>query len=442
MPWDYFKRTGNNRQLDFCEIVDAVIKQQSGVGVEKMEVNYALLTNDHADHIDKWLNFAIASKTKQLILDLTTYSPQRELIKELYKFPFQFFDATNSLHLQSVKLCCVSLHKGANFEAFRNLKKLELEDVDITDEELQLLLSNCIVLEYLGISFIRTLRSLRMPHPSKHFKHLFVSYCLSLQEIDLNSGLKTLEYEGPLIPLTPPGTLTNVSVKSSDISSALVYISTELPSTVPRLEMLTLKCEELERVTLPEKHPKFVYLRHLRLEITFSSLKKRRTDVLDFAPLLEALPFMEKLEFHMWMDCHRMQYHKCHGELRSLPPNPHSRLKLVDITGFYGQKDQLELALHILRNSMALERMKIDPKPMVAADAKYLTTEDGRSFVEGYKVGKKYLRKADHRGVLDLIKVRSRDVENTHIFTLVCPLWIERQEKIAYANADPFCKLF
>ncbi|KAM0846897.1 hypothetical protein ACQ4PT_055401 [Festuca glaucescens] len=260
-------------------------------------------------------------------------------------------------------------------------------------------------------------------------------------EIELNSGLKALEYEGPLIPLAPPGTMTNVSVKSSDISSALVYISTESPSTVPQLEMLTLKCEELERVTLPEKHPKFIYLRHLRLEITFYSLKKRSTDVLDFAPLLEAAPLMEKLEFHMWMDCHHMRYRKRHGVLRSLPLNPHSHLKLVDITGFYGQKDQLELALHILRNSLVLEGMKIDPKPMVAADTKYLTDEHGRSFVEGYKVGKKYLHKADHRGVLDLIKVRSRDVENTLAYKLVSPFWIELKRNTAYAKADPLCNV-
>jgi hypothetical protein len=116
----------------------------------------------------------------------------------------------------------------------------------------------------------------------------------------------------------------------------------------------------------------------------------------------------------------------------------------VDITGFYGQKDQLELALHILRNSLVLEGMKIDPKPMVVARADailHLTDEHGRSFVEGYKVGKKYLRKADCRGVLDLVKVRSRDVENAPAYRLVCPLWMERQQKIAYAKADPFCHL-
>ena len=133
-----------------------------------------------------------------------------------------------------------------------------------------------------------------------------------------------------------------------------------------------------------------------------------------------------------------MRYRKRHGELRSLPPNPHPRLRLVDITGFYGQKDQLELALHILRNCMELEGMKIDPKPMVASEASFLTKEDGLSFVEGYKVAKKYLRKADHRGVLDLVKVRSRHVENTRAYKLVCPLWLGLKQKIAERKADPF----
>lgn len=340
--------------------------------------------------------------------------------------------------MHSLKLSFVSLNKAANFEAFQNLKKLELVDVNITDEELHLLLSNCIVLEFLCISNLETLRSLRTPYLSKHFKHLLVRCCPLLQEIELNSGLTTLEYEGPLILLAPPGTLTHLSVRSSDISSALVYISTELPSTLPRLEMLTLRCEEFEKATLPEICPRFIYLRHLRLEITFSSLRKRNADVFDFTPLLEAAPSMEKLELHMWMDCPRMRYRKHQGELRSLPPNPHSHLKLVNITGFYGQKDQLELVLHILRNSIVLEAMNIDPKPMVAADYMYLSSEHGRSFVEGYKVAKKYLRKADHRGVVDLIKVRRRHLENAAAYHLVDPIWIKL---LSTVETDPYRRL-
>ncbi|XP_048558313.1 uncharacterized protein LOC125539002 isoform X2 [Triticum urartu] len=167
-----------------------------------------------------------------------------------------------------------------------------------------------------------------------------------------------------------------------------------------------------ERAILPEKPLKFIHLRHLRLEITFLSLTKRKSDVLDFASLLEAAPLMEKLEFHMWMDCECVRYRKLDGKLRSLPPKPHYHLKLVDITEFYGEKDQLELALYILRNSVALEAMTIDPKPTVAAEQCRLTwKKDGFSYVDGYRVAKKYLLRADHRGVVDVVKAGRKDIE-------------------------------
>lgn len=50
---------------------------------------------------------------------------------------------------------------------------------------------------------------------------------------------------------------------------------------------------------MPSKPLKFLYLRHLRLKLNFVSLGNRKTDVLDLACLLEAAPFMEKLETHV-----------------------------------------------------------------------------------------------------------------------------------------------
>lgn len=119
------------------------------------------------------------------------------------------------------------------------------------------------------------------------------------------------------------------------------------------------------------------------------------------------------------------RYRKCHGKLRSLPSHPHSHLKLVEISGFYGQKAQLELALHILRNSAMLKAMKIHPKPTVTRVDGSLFMKDGFCFVDGYKVAKKYLRKADHHGVLSVIKVRRRDVEGVNPHHLIDPYWID-----------------
>ena len=83
----------------------------------------------------------------------------------------------------------------------------------------------------------------------------------------------------------------------------------------------------------------------------------------------------------MLMDHRIRRYHKHDGELRSLPPHLHSHLNLVNITGFYGQKSQLELALHILRNSTMLKAMKIDPKPTVAGIHNSLFLKDELCFL-------------------------------------------------------------
>ncbi|CAL4889862.1 unnamed protein product [Urochloa decumbens] len=277
----------------------------------------------------------------------------------------------------------------------------------------------CNVLELIGISRCKLLTRLRTSHPRNGIKHLQVSQCPLLQEIELHSGLITLEYEGPLMPLALPSTLRNMSIEFSDISSSLAYVLTELPSTLRHLETLTLRSEELQRATLPNRPLNFLHIRHLRLELNFGF----EADILDLAYLLQAAPNMEKLEIHMLMCTMLQRYRKCHGKLRSTPSHPHSHLKLVNITGFYGQKAQLELALHILRNSVMLKAMKIDPKPTIACIGSSIFVKDGRYFLDGYKVAKKYLRKADHHNVVSVKKFRRRDVGNVDPH-LINPYWI------------------
>lgn len=270
-------------------------------------------------------------------------------------------------------------------------------------------MSNCNVLEFLRITDCSMLTRIHISHPSNALKHLQVHKCRSLQVMELNFGLITLEYSGPLIPLSPPGTLllTKISMKPWDSCTALEYIFTELPSTVPRLEMLTLKCHEVERATLPEKLPKFVYLRHLRLELSSGPLEKK-VDALDFACLLVAAPFLEKLEFHMWRMVSVNQSYGYGQQLRSIPSQPHCHLRFVDITGFYGQKDQLELALHILRNAAMLEAMKIDPKPSIAAEYGQM---QGPFFLDGYQVARDYVLREDKCNVVYIKHVPRKTIE-------------------------------
>ncbi|CAN6252776.1 unnamed protein product [Urochloa humidicola] len=224
----------------------------------------------------------------------------------------------------------------------------------------------------------------------------------------MNCGLTILEYSGLMVPLqfATTSTLRNVRIDLTSDTTALDYIIKGFPSTLQHLEALDLRCNEHKRALSPVRPLKFIYLRHLRLELNiFGENEHRNTDVLDYACLLDCAPSLEKLELHMWMQCHHTIYHAGHGELRSLPLHQHTHLKSVYMTGFFGHKDQVELALHILRSSSALEVMKIDSRvkiipggPYAPAPAIYRT----RHYLDGYMVATVFVQGADRNKVVEV----------------------------------------
>lgn len=74
--------------------------------------------------------------------------------------------------------------------------------------------------------------------------------------------------------------------------SILVHLFLRLNSTIFPILVL-------QRTILRDRPFIFTYLRHLRLELVLHGHKKRKTDVLDYAYLLEVAPLLEKLELHV-----------------------------------------------------------------------------------------------------------------------------------------------
>uniref|UniRef100_A0A0D3GMK0 F-box domain-containing protein n=1 Tax=Oryza barthii TaxID=65489 RepID=A0A0D3GMK0_9ORYZ len=327
-------------QQNFIRRVDSILQQHSGVGVERMEIKF-LLRNARRD-IDRWVKFAVASKTKELILDLSdltrffmlpvmVFHPYLDR-EGFYEFPCQLLDANNGgSHLQCLQLTSMYLKPAADFTGFLNLKRLNLIGVNITDEGVQNLLCSPNVLEFLEISFCRMLIKIHAPHFLNRLKHLQVDCCPVLEKIEMNCDLATLDFTGssmtPLIFATT-SSLTNDS------------------SVICRL----FECSN------------------------FMLLNIRKTDILDYAYLLEIAPFMEKLELH------------------------------VQITGFFGQKDQVELALHILCSSTVLKNMVINPEIAIVPHDAYRPPKRGaHNFVDGRDAAMEFVCKADHRNVVEVV---------------------------------------
>ncbi|KAF8662978.1 hypothetical protein HU200_055564 [Digitaria exilis] len=385
---------------EFITRVDTILHQHSGTGVERMEIKF-LLESKHADHIDSWISFAIASKTKEFVVNVSG---------EPYSLPSQFFSPNNGSHLQCLELWSVSLQLPSDYKGFLNLKSLTLVDVSITNEDVQCMLSKCNLLEFFEIAYCRNVTSIRMLHPLDRLMHLVVDVCAKLKEIELNCGLATLKYTGIVVPLVFASTskLTNINVAIRQEKmlnqSALSYMITGFPATLPRLEALTLFCYERERTIVPERPFKFTYLRNLRLELIILGKEIRTTDVLDYAHLLKIAPFMETMELIMFMSCRHRPYCKADGELRIGLPHQHTHLQNVRIRGFFGHKEQVELALHILRSSIVLKKMDITPKleitRIASRDSKYQ-----QHYEDGHRVATEFVCKADHHNVVNVVGV-------------------------------------
>ncbi|KAF8722411.1 hypothetical protein HU200_022526 [Digitaria exilis] len=357
-----------------------------------MEIKFGLHSK-HADHIDGWVNFAIASRTKEFVINLSgrpksTYfrelscGNKRIAREEPYNLPSQLFSPNNGSYLQCLELRTVSLQLPSDFKGFLNLKSLSLVDVRITDEDVQSMLSKCELLEFFEIAYCRMVTRIRMLDSLDRLKHLVVDICPKLREIELNCSPTTLK-------------LTNISIVLLAYQSSLSYIVTGFPSSSPRVETLTLLSYEREKTMVPVGPFKFTYLQNLRLELVISDYDIRKTDVLDYAYLLKIAPFMETLELAMWMMGPHRPYCKDDGELRIGLPHKHAYLKSVRISGFFGHKDQVELALHILRSSIALEKMEITPKLEISNNLAL------------HEIATEFVCKADCHNIVNVVRVPS-----------------------------------
>ncbi|KAL5683772.1 hypothetical protein ACJX0J_010157, partial [Zea mays] len=113
----------------------------------------------------------------------------------------------------------------------------------------------------------------------------------------------------------------NICIELMPCNGILDYMVTGFHSTLPSIETLTLRCAQWKRTILPGNPFVFTHLRHLKLELILPGKKKIKTDVLDY-------------------------------DSSSAPARPSQ-------VGAGSLVDQVELALHILRSSIILEKLEI-----------------------------------------------------------------------------------
>ncbi len=124
----------------------------------------------------------------------------------------------------------------------RNLTKLHLHSVLITDDELACLLSESFALKHLDLSDCREMVYLKIPCSLEQLSYLDVSSC-RLQMIESKApNLSSLSYSGNLVELSlgQSSQVKTLDIEFYDKANFLCYVITKLQNIVPNLESLTI----------------------------------------------------------------------------------------------------------------------------------------------------------------------------------------------------------
>ncbi|CAO2174215.1 unnamed protein product [Urochloa humidicola] len=276
----------------------------------------------------------------------------------MYSFPLHLFPSGNCI--KSLCLGFVSLTLPPGLSGFTNLKKLGLHMASISGD-LQCLLPQCDALECLSLTWC-SLQHLCICQPLQRLRYLRVQHS-GLQKLDVRAPnlteLELTDYPVPVMLGECPNLLVaKIMLLSS--SDCFDYVSAELPGVLSHVKgKLSVNMKiRTEMGGFAAGTARFNNLKHLILNLDVQGRTDTGSGIIRLALLLGLAPVLEELELNMY----------CRGPpiyIRQLDeissPCPHTHLRTVRMTGFYGIRGQLELALHILRSAKALECLTIDP---------------------------------------------------------------------------------
>uniref|UniRef100_A0A0E0E8J9 At1g61320/AtMIF1 LRR domain-containing protein n=1 Tax=Oryza meridionalis TaxID=40149 RepID=A0A0E0E8J9_9ORYZ len=297
----------------YFDRVDHILKNHSGIGVKRFQLQCG--RRKLICHLNNWLQIAISSGIEEITLSLP---PE-------YSFPCSLLSGRSLQHLELVSC---AFRPVAGLGCSRNLTKLHLHSVLITDDELACFLSESFALKHLDLSYCREIVYLKIPCSLEQLSYLDVSSC-RLQMIESKApNLSSLSYSGNLVEL---------SLGQSS-----------------------------QRINTPMVDAKFLHLNYL--EIYFDGLDgddeafPQEYDYLSLVSVLDASPVLDT--FILSVQQGGMKHDSVSSDtttnLRTMPGHKHERLKEVMIIGFCSATSMIELTCHILENTTSLETITLD----------------------------------------------------------------------------------
>ena len=239
---------------EFIANVDSVLRPlwststTTTTTLDKFAVEFGLRRKNKY-HIDRWVSFSIVSRAKHIAFhftfDVDCFGPGCDQYK--YVFPLCRLSGPSGSCVTSLILGYVWLKLPPSFCGIINLRKLTLNTVSISDDDLRCLLLSCALLESINIEWCDSLSSLLIGQELCRLQYLRVRHC-ELKMIELHApNLTKFEFDDYVMQtvLSDSSKLSEAIFVSNlrvldGYDDVLDYMFTELPTALPHVHTLLL----------------------------------------------------------------------------------------------------------------------------------------------------------------------------------------------------------
>ncbi|KAL7111185.1 hypothetical protein ACP275_05G072300 [Erythranthe tilingii] len=359
----------------YVKWVNSVLRKHKAAILKDFIIRLRLSRTFQKD-VNRWIKFAIVRHVQRLELDLTTgdsslinCSLPQELLTQ---------NTSSEIDIKFLKILC-------------------LKSVDVTEEDIKFLLSNCPLLEELVVD--RSLKLLNVEvcgGPSLVLKHLELTRCYNLKSVKVSApNLTLLSIHGcqsylKSVKITAPN-LTSLTLQKVEslflenvprlVEVSICRVYNEVSTTVAlssfaccdfQLEILTLEMKSFEETFLPT----ILQLPKLKKLVVFvigdESFNFRNSYASDtgLTNLMKAAPNLREFVLNMqYSDASMFNFirydniqrfsHRHHLKVQSFI---HQQLKVFKFCGYCGVPNQVEVLKYVIEKCVALEKVIIEAR--------------------------------------------------------------------------------
>lgn len=351
----------------FMERVDHIMQQRcKGPKMNSIVISFPL-SKEHESHITNWISSAVMMGVEKVNLDLTGGSGFVTAdVPGAYTFPLSvLISPSKACTVKHLQLASCSLDSLSVSNSLASLVTLELQNVNFNDQQLDVMLSNCLFLETVVLKGCPELVNFKLTNRSSRLRFLAIKSCCRLNYFELDAeNLEIFEYTGQidhfLFKHVPKLAEVYFCFCGSSRVESVICALSRLANDIPQLKILNMVWIRVNLAfQLPEGVPTFINIRYLVLTV-FPFLDEDKLGWITY--ILKSAPLLKNLQLNQFISSFTRQ---SDVNDRELPEVTHINLREIEISGYQGNHHEKELLKYLVNSAIKLDLLVISPQVKV-----------------------------------------------------------------------------